>query len=58
MLQMRLTNRIHRANALFQVDPEVAGMSVRRFDQYGLIQAEREILREVEVQFVYPAMLG
>src|SRR5262249_48210853 len=44
--------------ALLQINPEIVGVSVWRFRRDGLIQAQREILREVEIQFVYTRDLG
>jgi len=43
---------------LLQIKPEVVGFSMWRFYRDGLIQAEREILREVEMQFFYTRDLG
>ena len=36
----------------------MVGLSIRRFDRDGLIQTQREILREVEMQFVYTRVAG
>jgi hypothetical protein len=44
--------------ALFQINPKVVRVSVWRFYRDGLIQAEREILREVEMQFFHTHELG
>ena len=36
----------------------MVGLPIRRFDRDGLIQAQREVLREVEMQFVYTREAG
>ena len=44
--------------ALLQIDPEVVGISIRRFRQDALKQAQGKILWYVEVQFVYARDVG
>jgi hypothetical protein len=36
----------------------MVGLSIRRIDRDGLKQAQRKILREVEMQFVYTRQAG
>ena len=43
---------------LLQISPQIVGVSVSGFRRDRLIEAQREILRDVEMQFFYTRDLG